>query len=112
MMIDDDDDDDEKKSKNDAIDHDDLRRIRITRMIILKILTITVITIIIMKIKTIINLKTTMIKKNDNLKKVRAINMGGVSLKLVFDHCFSDFIASLNAATIIINSNCLYRKQT
>jgi hypothetical protein len=56
-------DNDEKKSKNDEIDHDDLRRIRITIMITLKILTFMVITIIIMKIKTIINLKTTMIKK-------------------------------------------------
>jgi hypothetical protein len=51
-----------KKSKNDEKDHDDLRRIKITRRIILKILTIMVITIIIMK-KIIINLKTTMIKK-------------------------------------------------
>ncbi len=34
---------------------------------------------------------------------VRAINTNGVSLKLVFHHCFSDFTASLNAATIIIN---------
>ncbi len=36
--------------------------------------------------------------------------MSGEDLRLFFDHCFSDCIASLNAATIIINNHLPLQK--